>query len=79
MQFVNRSELQASMARNGFKIKDIAEELCITYSGAYNKIKGYRDFSESELFTICRLFGTDVFFLDSPVRNMRKSYGKRSE
>lgn len=79
MQFVNRSELQASMTRSGFKIKDLAEELCITYSGAYNKVKGYRDFSENELFIICRLFGTGVFFLDTPVRKMRKSYGKCSE
>ena len=77
MQFVNRTELQAIMVRNGFKIKDIAEELCISYGCAYNKVKGIRDFGENELFVLGRLFGSSIFFLDTPVINMRKNNGKR--
>lgn len=77
MQFVNRTELQASMTRNGFKIKDIAEELCVSYSCAYAKIKGIRDFNENELFIIHRLFGSSVFFLDSPAIKMRANNGNK--
>lgn len=62
MQFVNRTKLQSMMIEQGFKIKDVAEELCITYSSAYNKVKGIRDFNENELFVIGRLFGSTVFF-----------------
>lgn len=76
MQFVNRTKLQTSMLERGLKIKDIAEELCVKYSCAYNKIKGFRDFNENELVVINRLFGSDVFFLDNDVRNLRKKYGR---
>jgi len=78
MQFVNRTKLQSMMIEQGFKIKDVAEELCISYTSAYNKVKGIRDFNENELFVIGRLFGSGVFFLDTPVIKMRtKKNGKR--
>jgi len=73
MQFVNRMKLQTSMLERGFKIKDIAEELCITYSGAYAKIKGERDFNENELVVLDRLFGSDIFFLDYVGAKMKQN------
>jgi len=78
MQFVNRTKLQTSMIERGLKIKDIAEELCVAYSCAYNKVKGYRDFNENELVVLDRLFGEDVFFLNNDVRNLRKDYGRNN-
>lgn len=64
MQFVNRTKLQTSMLERGLKIKDLSEELCLTYSGTYAKVKGLRDFNESEMIALNRLFGKDIFFLD---------------
>lgn len=64
MKFVNRNQLEVEMTRLGLKTRDLAEELCITYSGAYEKIKGRRNFNEHEICVLASLFGSSIFFLD---------------
>lgn len=78
MKFVDRTKLQVALIESGMSIKDLAEELCISYGGAYHKIKGYREFTENEIFTLSSLFGTKVFFMDSGVANLGYKYGKRN-
>jgi len=72
MQFVNRNKLLVRMTENGLKNKDVAEELCLTYSGFYSKIKGTREFTENEIYVLARMFGHDIFYLDNDARKMRK-------
>lgn len=79
MKVVNRTKLQSLMVEQGLSIKDIAEELCITYQGAYNKIRKNRDFSENEIYSLYLLFGSALFFdtlNDSKMRTNGKSKKK---
>lgn len=77
MKFVDRTKLQCELISRGMTIKDLAEELCLTYTGVYNKIKGFREFKENEIFVLFSLFGESVFFLDTAGSELRtKSYGR---
>lgn len=71
MKFVNRNQLEVEMTKLGLKTRDLAEELCITYSGAYEKVKGRRNFNEHEICVLARLFGTSIFFLDCNTKKKR--------
>jgi len=63
MQFVNRTRLMAIMAAQGMKKKELAEELSITPQNLTLKIKGTRDFKESEISVLRGIFGVNIFFL----------------
>lgn len=77
MQFVDRTKLQIKMFERGFKTKDLADLLDITYTGVYNKLNKNRDFSENELCILSKTFGNDIF-LDFDVRILRtKKYGNK--
>ena len=67
------------MVERGMSIKDLAEELCITYAGAYNKVRLNRDFKENEIFILFTLFGKDVFFNTVKVRKMRTNGNKKTD
>ena len=41
MKFVDRTKLKVALVESGMSIKDLAEELCISYGGAYYKLKGF--------------------------------------
>ena len=58
------------------KNKDLADELCITYAGLYNKLNKNRDFSEDELTVLYQLFGNEIFFLDFNVSKMKTNYAR---
>ena len=66
------------MVENGLSIRDMAEELCITYAGAYNKIRKNRDFSEDEIYVLFSMFGKDVFFNTVKVRKLRANGSKKT-
>lgn len=72
LKIINRTKLQSLMVERGMSIADLAEELCITYAGAYNKVRKNRDFSEKEIYILFTLFGKDVFFDTVKSRNKRK-------
>lgn len=54
-------------------MKDLANELSVSYQCVYNKVKKNRDFSENDIYVIYRLFGSDVFYFDFDYsQNVRK-------
>lgn len=71
MKVVNRTQLKMKMVEADLTYKDLAAELSLSYQGLYQKIKGKRDFNESEIFKLSQLFGHDIFFLDSGAINLR--------
>lgn len=78
MKFVDRTKLKIKLIESGMSIKDLADELCITYAGLYNKLSNNRDFNENEIFVLDKLFGKDVFFMDSDVSNLNTKYARRN-
>lgn len=63
MQFINRTKLQVALVEHGMKIKDLADELCITYPACWNKVHGHREFNENDMYVLSHLFGTVIFCL----------------
>lgn len=65
MQFVNRSKLQGILAERHILKKDLADDLCITHTCLSLKLKGVRNFNETEIAVLASIFGSSIFFLDS--------------
>ena len=61
--------LNAEMARKGFTVKTLADELGISDTSLANKLNGKKDFWFSEVMHLKRVFGCpiDYLFSDSPI------------
>ena len=79
MKFVDRTKLQCELVAHGLTIKDLGDELCLTYTGVYNKVKGFREFKENEIFVLYSLFGDSIFFLDTAGSGLRTTNNGRSK
>lgn len=61
MNYVDRDKVKIEMVKRGISKKQLANDMCITYSALYNKLVRMRDFSETEICMLKKLFGRDIF------------------
>jgi len=61
MNYIDRNKLKIEMLKRGMSKKQLANDMCITYSSLYNKLAKNRDFSETEICILKSMFGEDIF------------------
>lgn len=61
MKYIDRNKLNIELVKRGISKKQLANDMCITYSALYNKLVYMRDFSETEICILKKMFGDEIF------------------
>lgn len=79
MKVVNRKTLHIKLIEIGWKFKDLAQNLGISYPALWKKMKGATDFSENEIFYLVEKFGYEIFFTNSASKRRARKEAKQNE
>ena len=61
--FFNSNRLKESLIERGVMLKEVSDNLGITYRSLSNKFKGITEFKLSEILSICKTYEIDVYEL----------------
>ena len=61
MEFIDRDKLKIEMIKHGVSLKQLANDMCISYQALYNKMTRATNFSEPEICILKTKFGSGIF------------------